>query len=124
MSELVQKSYGGLLTRIALWSLVSLPCFWVPVFAEFHYAVDDSRLGIVPVLGLPFLALTAAMIIPALARVDQVLAPCSKGRRRVLSFVALAVSTPALGAIALVSTMIVGVCVYGMYVTLTGRVAR
>ena len=124
MAQTSQSSYRGLLARIALWSLVSLPCFWIPLWAEYHYAVDDSRLGIVVVPGVLFLALAAAMIIPALSGMRQVLEPCSKGRRRALSLVAWAVSAPALGAVAIVWTVIIVVIVYSTYVALGGGAAR
>ncbi len=124
MAETSQSSYRGLLARIALWSLVSLPCFWIPLLGAYHYAVDDPGLAIVVVFGVPLVALLAAMVIPALSGMGQVLEPYSKGRRRVLSLVAWAVSAPALGAIAIVWTVIIAVIVYGMYVALGGGAVR
>jgi len=123
MAETIRTSYRGLLARIALWSLVSLPCFWIPLWAAYHYAVGDPGLAVVVVLGVPFVALVAAMVVPALSGMGHVLEPCSKGRRRLLSRVALAVSAPALGAIAIVVTLIIVICVYGMYVALGGGAA-
>ena len=124
MAQTSQSSYRGLLARIAVWSLVSLPCFWIPLWAEYHYAVDDSRLGFAVVLGIPFVALVAAMVIPALSGMGKVLEPRSRGRRRVLCLVAWAVSTPALGAVAIVWTVIIVVIVYSVYVALGGGAAR
>jgi hypothetical protein len=92
--------------------------------AGYHYAVDDFGLGILVVLGVPFVALVAAMVIPALSGMGQVPEPSSKGRRRVLHLVALAASAPALGAIASVWTVIIVIIVYGMYAALVGGAAR
>jgi len=124
MAETSQSSYCGLLTRIALWSLVSLLCFWIPLFAGHHYGVDDPGLAFVVVLGIPFVALVAAMVIPALSGMGKVLEPRSRGRRRVLRLVAWAVSAPALGAVAIVWTVIIVVIVYSTYVALGGGAAR
>jgi hypothetical protein len=124
MAKTSQNSYRGLLARIVLWSLVSLLCFWIPILAGYHYAVDDPGLAIVVVLGVPIVALTAAMVIPALSGMGQVLETCPKGRRRVLSLVAWALSAPALGAIVIVWTVIIVVIVCGVYVALGGGAAR
>ena len=123
MAQISQSSYRGLLARIAMWSLVSLPCFWIPVLAAHYYAVGDAGLAIVAVLGIPLVALEAAMVVPALSGMGHVLEPCSKGRRRLLSLVAWAASAPALGAIAIVWTMIIVVIVYSVYVALGGGAA-
>jgi hypothetical protein len=124
MGETVHKSYGGLLARIALWSLVSLPCFWVPLFADYWYAVDDSRLGIGVCFGIPFLCLAASMVILALGGMDEALESCSKGRRRALSLVALATSAPVLVPIAVIGTIFMVTLVYDVYTALRGGAIR
>jgi hypothetical protein len=124
MATTNQSSYRGLLAGIVLWSFVSLLCFWIPLFGVYYYAVDDPGLAIVVVLGIPLVALVAAMIIPALSRMGPILEPYSKERRRVLRLVAWAASAPALGAIAIIWAVIIVVIVYGMYVALGGGAPR
>ena len=124
MAKTSQSSYRGLLARIVLWSLVSLLCFWTPLLAGYHYAADDPGLAIVVVFGIPIAALTAAMVIPALSGMGQVLETYSKGRRRVLSLVAWALSAPALGAIVIVWTVILARIFHRGWQTLLGRALR
>ncbi len=124
MGKTARNSYHGLLARIAVWSLVSLLCFWTPLCVRYHYRVGDSGLAVMVVLGVPLVALVAAMVVPAFSGMGQILEPCSKGRRRVLRLAALAVGAPALGAIAIVVAIIIVVTVYGTYVALGGGAAR
>jgi len=124
MGETIQKSYGGLLARIALWSLVSLPCYWIPVLALWYYRVDYPQLMGFVCLAVPLLGLAAVMVIRALGGMHEALEPYPKGRRRTLSLVALAASAPALGAIAVIGTMVIVTLVYGVYTALRGGAVR
>ncbi len=109
MTETIQSSYHGLLARIALWSLVSLPCVWVPLFAEVHYPTDASRLGseadslpMVACFGVPFLGFAAIISVRSLVEVHRILRSYPRGHRYALNAIALTLSVPTIAAAGLV----------------------
>jgi len=122
MGQTIQNSYCSLLARIALWSLVSLPCYWIPVLADYYYAGPDSRLGTVVCFSLPFLGLAAVMSLLSLVEVHKVLRPRPKGYRCALSMIALALSAPTMVATGIVAFAFIVVTVYGVYMGLRGLV--
>lgn len=122
MGQTIQNSYCRLLARIALWSLVSLPCYWIPVFADYYYAGPDSRLGAVTCFGLPFLGLAAVMSVLSLIEVHRVLRPRPKRYRCALSMIALALSAPTVVATGIVVFAFIIILAYGVYTGLRGAV--
>jgi hypothetical protein len=103
MAETIQGSYRGLLVRIALRSLVSFPCYCIPIFAVCYYTYDHV-FGTTMCLTLPFLGLAAVMSIRSLVQVHRLLRAYPKGYRRALNAVAVTLSAPtmiAMGAVVL-----------------------
>ena len=60
---LIRNKKASLLARLAICSLVSFPCFWIPAYYENKYREYDSRMGLMFALGAPFLAFAAAFSI-------------------------------------------------------------
>jgi hypothetical protein len=121
MIQTIQNSYCGLLARIALWSLVSLPCYWIPLFAGYCYTEHHS-LGAVMCLSIPFLGLAAVMSIRSLVEEHKVLRPRSKGCRWTLSVIAVMLSAPTMVATGIVAFAFIIISVYGVYMSLRGLV--
>jgi hypothetical protein len=121
MIQIIQNSYCRLLARIALWSLVSLPCYWIPLFAGYYYT-DHHSLGAIMCFSIPFLGLAAVMSIWSLVEVHKVLRPCPKGYRCALSAIALTLSAPTMVATGIVAFAFIVVTVYGVYMGLRGLV--
>jgi hypothetical protein len=87
-----------LVARIGMWSLVSLPAFWVPMYYDYRYPISDSRLGML----IPFLAIAGIVSIHALIQLQRVLRSRSWSRRCLLTAPALLLSAPTLAPIAFI----------------------
>jgi|GEM_PF-1599625 hypothetical protein len=85
---------GCRLLSIATWSLVSLPCFWIPFYFDHRYAesVDDSRLGLVVVFGAPFLAIATFMCVRACVGLWRTLQRFPRNRRYALGLIGAALA--------------------------------
>ncbi len=116
----IQNSYRGLLTRIAVWSLVSLPCYWIPVFAVCYYTYDHV-FGTTMCLTLPFLALATVMSLRSLVGVYRITRPYPKGHRRALNVIALTLSAPTIVATGLVVLSFIVALACGTFMSLRGR---
>jgi len=90
----VESQPSRWLLSIATWSLVSLPCFWMPFYFDRRYSdsVDDSRLGLVTALGLPFLGIATFMSIRALPGLFRTLRPYSRNQRYALGLTEVALA--------------------------------
>ena len=89
-----------LLVRIALWSLISLPGFWVPLDSYNRYPDVDNRTGGVMCVSVPFLAVAAVLSIHALVELWRVLRSNASSHRCLLTLFALPLSAPTLAALA------------------------
>ena len=121
MSQTIQNSYYRLLARIALWSLVSLPCYWIPLFAAYYYT-DHHSLGATACFSIPFLGLAAVMSVRSLVEVHRVLRPRPKGYRCALSVIALTLSAPTMVATGIMAFAFISILAYDVYMGLRGAV--
>ena len=121
MSQTIQNSYGRLLARITLWSLVALPCYWIPLFAAYYYTEHHS-LGTGMCISIPFLGLATVMSIQALLEVHRVLRPRPKGYRCALSVIALTLSAPTMVATGIMAFAFISILAYDVYMGLRGAV--
>jgi hypothetical protein len=102
-----KKTEGHLLIRMAMWSAVSLPCFWLPIYYDYRYPITDSRLGMLMGFFVPFLGLAVVLCIRAMIQLQQILHASSRRRRGLLTLLSLLLSAPALSPIALVAVVII-----------------
>lgn len=119
MSQTIQNSYCRLLARTALWSLVSLPCYWIPLFAAYYYT-DHHSLGTMVCFSIPFLGLAAVMSVRSLVEVHKFLRPHPKGYRCALSAIALILSAPTMVATGIVVFAFITILAYYVYMGLRG----
>ncbi len=115
MAETIQRTYRGLLARIALWSLVSLPSYWIPLLSMFHYGETRILTPIICCFGVPFLGVAAVMSVRSIAGVRKALQPYPKGRRWALGFVALTLSAPTVVAAGTIVSVFVLILAHEIY---------
>ncbi len=96
MAEITRNSYRGSLVRIALWSLVSLVCYWLPLLAAYHYYPRSFYR--IMWYNVPLLGFATVMVIRSFGKVHIALRPYPMKRRCALGLVALVASVPVLAA--------------------------
>ena len=97
MAAATQNSYRGALVRIALWSLASLVCYWLPLLAAYLYY--QRSVYRIMWFNMPLLGLATVMVIRSLGKAFRALRLYPKGRRCALGLAAVAASVPVLAAL-------------------------
>lgn len=100
MQDEAKGRVGPLSARIVLWSLISVPGFWVPLCSYYRYPHVDNRTGGIMCISIPLLAIAVVLSIDALVRLQRPLRSRSWPRRGLLTLLALLLSAPTLGALA------------------------
>ncbi len=109
MRDEARQGVGHLAARVAAWSLVSLPAFWIPLYWEYRYPITDSRMGMIAGFFVPFLALAAIMSLHTLIQLPRVLRSASWSRRCLLTLAVLTLSFPSLAPLMFMAFTIIRV---------------
>ncbi len=96
MTEVIHNRVASLLVRLLIWSLVSVPCFWLPQLADrlYYYPSGDRLLFLPCCAGAPFLLYGIGISVQSLVRLFKVLKSHPLWQRCLVGLVGLLLSAP------------------------------